>query len=617
MLPRAMALQTDAKQFMMTIRDAEKVRSRYTSNSQQLIRRYFGNYFRSDRRDKPVPENMIFSFLANLMPKLVYDHPRVMVKAEQAKTHEPIAAAMRHVLDAWIERADVRDELERIAYDFAFGYGVAKVGLEERGDYASDPSRGIYQHFNMLALQPYLVRINPDAFVIDPTANSVEEARWMGHQFVRDLDELANDTRYDQSVVAKLSGLQDDEIKFGNRPQEQLSKGMEGSSNNRVALFEIFIVESRQIGTLVSDQNGETAWIQPLTEFNGPEDGPYVVFGAYCVPNHIFPLSPIAAMAEQFMDLNAHASAAAVEAASHKKLVLVDSTQKNLKSAIHQAPSGSVVAIAGLAANAVANIELGGTSAARMTYMSELRERLDRVIGFSDAMRGKNAGNTATETRVVAEAGDNRTEFINLKFQLSVREALTRVGWYFFYEPSIVQPVSWTDASGQTAEGTFLGGIQPGQEELSYNEFALTVDPYSMRRTDPAIAQMQAQQVADLAMTIGPAMMQMPWMNWRAIVEMYGEAMNIPDLTSKLFTEQGLMMMGAGVLPGMLPGVDGNTQAGMQPNMSQHMQAGAAGAPVNNRPMAMGQQAAQMNPGVAAFNQLGYGGRQAMQPAAA
>jgi hypothetical protein len=624
-----MALTITPAQFQETIRDAERHRADYLDNVQKLTKRYAGNYYRRGWKDKPVPENMIFSYLANLMPKMVFDHPRVSVKAEHAVTQEPIADAMRHILNAWAERSDVRDELEDIAYDFALGYGVAKVGLETRGDFSADPSRGIDEHFNMNALTPYLTRVNPAAFVVDPNANSFKEARWMGHQFVRDLDELAQDDRYDQEVVAKLTGLADDEIKLGDRRQEGKPRSGNGNDSNRVALYEIYLVESRQIGTLVSDQNGIMAWIRPLREFMGPEDGPYVFFGAYIVPNQVYPLSPIQAMAEQFVDLNAHAHAAAKEAASAKKLVLVDSKQDNLRQQIQNAPSGAVIGIPGLAANSVANVELGGTSVQRVQYLGQLRDRLDRTIGFSDAMRGKTSGATATENEIAASAGDSRTDFIALRFMIGVREALTRIGWFYFYEDLIKEPVSWNDASGKITEGTFEGGLKPGQEDMSWFEFALTVDPYSMRRQEPAEAIAKAEKVLEVSLTIAPAVVSFPWINWQNIVQMLGDALNVPDLASRMFTEQGLAMMGQGVLPGMLSGVNGQTGplSGIPGGANQTIQAGVQGQPVNQTnpasksmpqfPRMMTPQIQAQSPGAQAFAELGYAGRQPGNTAAA
>jgi hypothetical protein len=616
-----MAIDTDPVKFYGLIRDAERFRQEHVDNATQLVKRYVGNYYRTKFRAKAVPENMIFSYVANVMPKLVYDNPTVNVKAARSVTHEPVAAALGHALDAWITRVDLRDELELMATDFLFGHAVAKIGLEQRGDYQADPSRGIYEHFNMLALQPYCVRIPPNAFFIDASANSVAEARWMGHQFTRDLSELANDDRYDQAVVATLTG--EGNPRFGEREMPMKPKSDNGT--DRVSLYEVYLVESKQIGTLCAGSSGSMQWIRPLAEYVGPEDGPYVVFGCYTVPNTLYPLSPICAMAEQFMDLNAHASAAAQEAASHKKLILVDSNQQGLKDSIHSAPTGSVVAIPGLAANAIANVEMGGASPARLGYLEQLRDRLDRVIGFSDAQRGRAAGNTATEATIAAESGDNRTEFINLKFQIGVREAMSRVAWFFFYDTSVVMPVSWDGGDGTPQEGIFLGGIQPGQENMNWVDFALTIDPMSLQRSNPQAEQAKAQAVWGIALQVAPAMVQFPWVNWKALLDMTGQAMNIPDLASRVLSSQGLQMLGQGVLGGMLPGVGPTSaqDAELPANANPQLTAGLQGAPINRQPfgqqggqppaagpnpMQLAGAAAPLNPGVAAFQSLGYGG---------
>jgi hypothetical protein len=76
----------------------------------------------------------------------------------------------------------LRDELEALALDFLFGFGVAKVGIEPRGDYGTgtgDQANGVMGNFTMEALTPFAVRLNPANVVIDPQADSYKTARFI------------------------------------------------------------------------------------------------------------------------------------------------------------------------------------------------------------------------------------------------------------------------------------------------------------------------------------------------------------------------------------------------------------------------------------------------------
>ena len=597
----------DPAALLAEVEAAEKERKHHLANAATLIKRFHGNYY-NQVRGKASPENMIFSYVAQTLPSIVFDNPVVAVKAKRVVTDEPVAKALALAVNGWIADVRLRDELEHAALDMLLGFGCMKVGLETRGDFAGDPSRGVTERSTMEALTPYAVRISPFDVILDPEASSFAQARFVGHCFSRDLEDLKGDERYDQDAVKRMSGDGEHGRESG-RPDRK--PGSEGR-RSRVTLYELYLPEHRRIATLARYGDGSPAFVRGPEEYHGPDDGPYTLFGVYAVPGKVYPLSPISAMAEQFMDLNAHAVAAAQEAASHKKLAVVSSTSESVAATVHRAETGSVVEIPGFDPQSLANIEIGGTSPARVQYLQVLRDRLDRVVGFSDSQRGRASGVTATEASVVAANDQTRDEFIHLKFRESVKRVLQGVAWYCFYDPSVVMPVTFDDEqTGRSVEGVFLGGEQPGQEDVDFVDFRLEIEPMSMRRVDPAIQAAQATDMIQQAMTIGPAIPQMPWINWKAIMDMLGEANNMPDLASRLLNQQGLAMLQQGVLgavgPGGFAGQDQGPQQG-PPGARGFIGQAAAGEPAGAMPnnlLAAGS-SLQQNPAVAAAQQLGY-----------
>ena len=88
--------------------------------------------------------------------------------------------------------------------------------------------------------------------------------------------------------------------------------------------------------------------------------------------------------------------------------------------------------------------------------------------------------------------------------------------------------------------------------------------------------------ILQLSTTIPPLIMQFPFMNWPEILDMLGEAYNIPDLARLLFNAMGLQLIQQGMAPGgmaspMLGGM-------MPPGASGGMQLAAMGAPMNVLP---------------------------------
>lgn len=570
-------LNTDPAVLMDEIRRAEDLRKEHLRNTRDLVKRYVGNWFRTTSRTKARPENMIFAYVATMLPNLIFDNPAATVTAKRAVSHAAIATAMKMGLNGWIKDVDLRHELELLAVDMLFGFGVAKVGIEPRGDFDAAAPGGVMENFSMEALTPFGVRVSPANAIIDPDATHWKKARFLGEQFQRDLSSLQGDDRYDQAVVGQLSA--DDEARHGGS-ERAMPEARNGHQRGRVTLYELFLPETRQIGTLAITGSGG-AWVRPLEDYHGPKLGPYVFFGVYCVPDQVYPLSPIAAIAEQDQELNAHARAAAEEAATGKSLVLVSADQPELAKEIRTAGMNSVVPVKGLNNNMVVPVALGGTTPQRMGYLEMLIQRTDRIAGMSEAARGKAQGVTATEAQLANANSDARTEFLHLKYRDGVKELLTRVGWYLYNDPAVVMPVSDTDpVTGQPFEGLFLGGPQDGDGEgADWSGFLLDIEPMSMRRNDPQQQQQQAALVTEVVTNLCPLVPTMPYLNWQDIFDTIGQAANLPDFTKVIFNQQGLMLLQSGAMMGggMMPPGPGDLAGGAQPP-------GPAGLPGGPRP---------------------------------
>ncbi|HWE97587.1 MAG TPA: hypothetical protein VG269_26765 [Tepidisphaeraceae bacterium] len=571
-------LSTKPEDLLGEIRASEELRKRFLVNTVNLVRRYAGNWYRNDSRTKPRPENMIFGFVSTLLPDLIFDNPAVAVTAKRTISHAAIAEAMEMGENGWIKEVDLKTELEMVAVDMLFGYGCIGVGVEERSDFG-EGKHGVQGRFTVDALTPFAIRKDPANVFIDPQCDTWRSARFVGEMFQRDLEDLQGDNRYDQEVVKKLTA--DDANRSGKTGTERAFRDNAFTSTvnrGRVTLYQIYIPELRQIGTLTADGEGQGHWIRPLAAFHGPAAGPYCFFGVYTVPNQVYPLSPIAAMAETDQELNAHATAAATDAATAKNLVLVSAEQGPLAEEIQRAASNSVIKVKGLNGNMVLPVAVGGTTVQRLEYLNMLLQRTDRVSGQSEAARGKAQGVTATEANLAHTNADARVEFMHLKFRDGVKDVLTRVGWYMYHDPSVVSPVSSTDPqTGQKFEGLFLGGIQPGQEDTDWSGFFLDIEPMSMRRIDPAVQAQHAQLTVELVTSIAPLIPQMPFINWSAILDMIGQANNMPDFAKTVLNQEGLMMIGSNTPPGAMGAGPG---APPGPGASPTLQAASQGAPI-------------------------------------
>src|SRR4051794_16997741 len=99
------------------IRSSDELLRRHLSNTQVLVKRFLGNYYRNDSKTRNQPENLLFSYSAEMLPQMVFDNPAVAVKAARLITHKPIADFLRMAMNGWIKHVRFRDEAELLGLD--------------------------------------------------------------------------------------------------------------------------------------------------------------------------------------------------------------------------------------------------------------------------------------------------------------------------------------------------------------------------------------------------------------------------------------------------------------------------------------------------------------------
>lgn len=570
-----MAVTTDPKLMLEQVRSAVEFCAKFTDQGKKLVQRFVGNHYCTGMRTEPAPENLLLSFQASIVPQLAFDNPQVQVKSQRPVTGGDIAKWMQQGLNQWIQVRDIVDDLERAAVDSLYSYGVFKVGIEPVQQHSPEPGVDEVEQ-RMIPHLPFLVHVPNTDYCFDPECKKWEYRRWEAMRLIRDLEDVQNDPQYGeaerQQVVAAWQAQRDS--------SRVVSMPRNSGQTDRVELWEVYYLETGQIGILCETGKGGATWLKPLQKHYGP-GSPYVLVGGYYVPGSPIPCSILVAVADQFNELNAHATAAGREEASRKSIGLIDAGAKEAK-AIKAAKNGEMLTVEGFTGK-VSELVIGGTTPERLNFISFLRDRCDRIMGQSDAIRGAAVGGdkTATEVSISQDNANIRVQLLQRHWRRAVRSALEKAAWYMFNDPMIVFPVAMDDpATGKQGEGFFIGGVQPGQEDLNWTHYHLSIEPLSMQRVDPQRQAQIAQMVLDVAMTVAPMIPQFPWIKWRTLLDQLGEAHNIEGFASMLMDENALVQaMVLGMVPPIPPGQQVKQNAELPPNANPQlrMQMGQGG----------------------------------------
>jgi len=385
---------------------------------------------------------------------------------------------------------------------------------------------------------PRVYRISPEHFVLDPAADSFEDSRYMGHSYACDKEDLLSmaedDDFYDIETIKEFevdTGTKDYMNRFGEK--------REVPAREELIVTELWVPElelddhpkdgkhNGTIYTLAEAGDGELKMIAEPRPYFGPPTGPYTLFGAYPVPSDQFPLGPLTAADQLITELNMHLRSMGTSAAAYRRMVAVDSTATKFAQDIANKPDLMVVPVDNLDKDKVVQLEMGGVTQQQIGYTELTQNRLDRLTGLSEVMRGNIHGDTtATEVSTAAASSGVRVSWLQQQFAEAVSEVLWNVGWYLWHDNQIEMPLG---KEGMKIMGGSTVKWKGGRKD-SYAAMSLRVQAHSMQRVDEALQQKRTVELLQLVMQVGQAAPAMPFVDWAKLLDTVGDSLNMPDL---------------------------------------------------------------------------------------
>lgn len=590
-------LDTTPSNLRLEVEAAVRLRRRHTDLSHQLIERYVGSAYREDWEDEPSHENHEFEFIANMIPALVANNPKVNVKSRRPVVHRELAEAVQHGLNRWIRDINMKDRLEKPLYDSMFDFGVVSVTLEALPGYDDQDNP---------PMRPIFRRISPRRYFKDPQGG-VEGGRYAGVILTRDRQDMIDDRnpdgsrKFDEEAVKALSSPESMDAVV-----DDVLRDMEiRVERNQCVYAEIYIRETGMIHTIGfaslpnekgSRSKGGVELRKPRPFFGGPH-GPFIELEYYIVPDQVYPLPPLCVTHDLVTEINSHAEQVSRDADTARNLVLYDSTNSHLGDSLANALNGAVCGIPNFDQRLFAPVTLGGANPVQLDYILRLRERIDRRSGLTDIMRGNISGQgTATEAQLAAASANARVKYMQGKVQQFVIKILENATWLLCNSTSVVYPISIDEAEeivyrGPGAmieggamfdmrkpgvrEGVFMGGVQDGQDARAFYDLELIIEPYSMEAVNEAVLQKRMMEAFGITIQAAQMIPQMPYVNWPDLLDDLYNAVNVPDGRKYINFEMLAQILNTEWQPGEvrgIRGIDGAPPVNMQafrgpPNM--------------------------------------------------
>lgn len=494
-----------------------------------------------DGLDSESTDGTRFEFVALMMARMAFRVPSVSITSRRTGPQEQIAVAMKHACNRIIADSNYRQCQTESALDFLHQDAVLHLSLAETELYGGDENE-------LNPMWPEANRISPRMFFQDPAALGPTLVRFMGHDTYIDKEDLIETCeqeneeedeegrKWDLEAVASIPEGEgydgDGKIDVPDRKQVVLTtvwvRGYEGSD---------FPDDGDHHGTVFyygssTDEDDEAMLLLKQEPFYGPPWGPYYVGSAYLVPDSPYGLSPVTAAEGQLRESAKHAKAVGDSAEAYKKITLVDDPENTLGQRIASSPHLHVHNVAGLERSRVVDTVIGGADQQSVGYLQLTRDRVDRMLGISEAMRGVAAGDaTATESALAGQAGDMRIAWIQAQFMELHERLFKGFTWYLWKTEEARVPLG--------PEALEELGVPPGVEVqyeggetvgMDWADLELKINLKSTEHESEQGKLAKVQAGGQMLLMAAQAAPAAPWINWEEYVKQQGEALGLVKL---------------------------------------------------------------------------------------
>ena len=522
--------------FRDEVKAARNWRDKHLMHWKAMKERFTGPAYRHENYIEGADiENIVGQYVSLVLPRVAYDYPRVHVIADDP-SQDRRGRALELMLNQWSKRSALRPTLQELATDMCLLWGVGLVTPE--------PVKHLRRiDMGGAGLMPRVYRIAPENFFVDPSAESHREARYFGHEYPIDIEDLVAmaedpENRLDLAVVKELKSSYDTyRDKFRTSPKDLPER-------EQTTMMEVWCpeleIEGAEEGVhhggllkfAMSAENDIVMVGEPIPYY-GPACGPYTMIGAYEVPSDVYPLSPMVMALPLIEEANDHAKTMSYSAGAYRRLIAVDSRGTKMAQDIASTPDLFVVPAENLDRDRVVPMEIGGVTEQQMAYQNIMAARLDRLTGMSEVIRGSVTGDaTATEISTASASSGLRLSYIQRQFAEAVNSLIYKAAWYVIND-STELPM------GREAVEEGMPARMPGTElGVDLAEMTLDVQAYSMERTSEALQQRRAVELMQIIGNVGQQATQMPFIDWERMMSVVGDALNMPDMADILNVDE-------------------------------------------------------------------------------
>lgn len=227
---------------------------------------YYGKY-----KTDVYAVNKVFSILRSLVPRIYFRNPKLIVSPARPELEER-AWVVQAVDNLLIKQMMMKDTIKKLIPDAFFSNrGIAKIGYDTQ--YGSVPEYVVKEPLIEEAIEydvsvkpgmPWVLRANPEHFIVPWGVASLKDTPWVAHRVVRLLSDVKKDPIYENTgklkggLVRELRGIKDKEAGISQTiktSQDEAIKEYATAEEEWVEIWEIRDLKRGQILALNLDHD--------------------------------------------------------------------------------------------------------------------------------------------------------------------------------------------------------------------------------------------------------------------------------------------------------------------------------------------------------------------------
>lgn len=447
-------------------------------NRYKFLKESVGMHYADGGSEHPVPINII-RIAQNVYTRLlVSSNPKVLISTNKDQL-KMSCIDYETGINQLIEEIKLKKKLRRLVTDAMFGIGIMKTGISAGKSVYID---GIKYELG----QPYSEPVDMDYFGFDMSARTWDDAEYM-----YDISKVPYDwaiQTYGAEFKDVLKSEKNKDFK-NTKDVETLSKGVVSRSDKEQMSYRdmcdivsIYLPQDKKIVTMAWDNGTANKKALNVSDYYGPEEGPYTPLYFNEVIGNILPLPPVALWYDIHELSNELYRKLGRQAKNQKDILLFDPKNKDDASRVKEARDQAVVACR--QPDKLTNVSYGGPNQGLFAFFLNAQQQGNKATGNSDTLGGMGqTADTATQDKLIMSSASSQVQDMREQVEEATAIICKKLAWYMFYDPFIQMPAT-KRLPGIPIDIPIV--ITKDMLEGDFLDYNYSIKPYSLQEETPA-----------------------------------------------------------------------------------------------------------------------------------